>query len=195
MTGPFVLSAGTPNPVQEEPDSDRLILDALARGDASALDWIWDAYAGRLLAFAAALLCSHHDAEEILQNVFVKIAQNRARLAAARSLKAYLFTMTRNEAMTLARRRGRIEIAVDPAEFGLIPAEMPEAPPPEEAEVAARHLAALPEKQRAVIVLKIFEDLTFDQIAASLKISINTAASRYRYGLEKLKRRLNGGSP
>lgn len=195
MTGPFVLSAGTPNPVQEELDSDRPILDALARGDARALDWIWDAYASRLLAFAAAILCSHHDAEETLQNVFVKIAQNRARLAAARSLKAYLFTMVRNEAMTLVRRRGRIEIAVDPAEFGLIPAVPADPPAPEEAEAAARHLAALPEKQREVVVLKIFEDLTFDEIAASLKISINTAASRYRYGLEKLKRRLNGGSP
>ena len=179
----------------DEPNNDKPIRDALARGDSIALDWIWDAYATRLLAFATSILCSHHDAEEILQNVFVKIAQNRARLAAARSLKAYLFTMTRNEAMTLARRRGRIEIAVDPAEFGLIPAERPEPPPPEEAEAAARHLAALPDKQRAVIVLKIFEDLTFDQIAASLKISINTAASRYRYGIEKLQRRMNGGSP
>ena len=189
------MSSEIPDPVQTDSDNDRRILDALTHGDAIALDWIWNAYASRLLAFATALLCSHHDAEETLQNVFVKIARNRDRLAAARSLKAYLFTMTRNEAMTLARRRGRIEIAVDPSDFVLLPAEIPEPPPPEEAEAAARHLAALPEKQRAVIVLKIFEDLTFDQIAASLKISINTAASRYRYGIEKLKRRLNGGSP
>ena len=188
-------SLQTHSPMPDEPNNDKPILDALARGDSIALDWIWDAYASRLLAFATALLCSHHDAEETLQNVFVKIAQNRSRLAAARSFEAYLFAMTRNEAMTLARRRGRIEIAVDPSDFVLLPAEIPEPPPPEEAEAAARHLAALPEKQRAVIVLKIFEDLTFDQIAASLKISLNTAASRYRYGIEKLKRRLNGGSP
>lgn len=175
--------------------NDRTLLDALARDDASALDGIWDAYAARLLAFATAILCSHHDAEETLQNVFVKIARNRTQIAAARSLQAYLFTMTRNEAMTLARRRGRIEITVDPSEFGLVPAEMPEPPPPEEAEAAARHLAALPNKQREVVVLKIFEDLTFDQIAASLKISINTAASRYRYGIEKLRQCLKKGTP
>lgn len=181
--------------MQEEPDNDRPILDALARDDAIALDWIWDAYAGRLLAFATALLCSHHDAEETLQNVFVKIAQNRARLAAARSLKAYLFTMVRNEACTLARQRGRREIPVDPAEFSLIPAAPADPPAPEEAEAAARHLAALPEKQREVIVLKIFQDMTFDEIAISIGISLNTAASRYRYGLDKLRQRLNGGSP
>ncbi len=190
---PSVSLAVSPT-MQTDPENDPRILDALSRGDSIALDWIWDAYASRLLAFATALLCSRHDAEEILQNVFVKIARNDSRLAAARSLKAYLFTMTRNEALSLARRRGRIEIAVDPAEFGLIPATPAAPPPPEEAEAAARHLAALPEKQRAVIALKIFEDLTFDQIAASLKISINTAASRYRYGIDKLRNRLHGGS-
>lgn len=176
-----------------EQDNDQRILDALVRDDPIALDWIWDAYASRLLAFATALLCSHHDAEEVLQNTFVKIAQNRARLAAARALKAYLFTMVRNEAYTLARRRGRLEISVDPCEFGLIPAQMSDALP-EETEAAARHLAALPEKQREVIVLKIFQNLTFDEISISLGISLNTAASRYRYGIEKLKRRLNGGA-
>lgn len=181
--------------MQTEQDSDRQILAALARGDSCALDWIWDAYAARLLAFATALLCSHHDAEEILQNVFVKIAQNRAHLAAARSLKAYLFTMVRNEACTLARRRGRREIPVDPDEFGLIPAAAADPPLPDEAEAAARHLAALPEKQREIIVLKIYEEMTFDEISVSLGISLNTAASRYRYGIEKLKRHLNGATP
>ena len=181
--------------MQTEPDSDSQIRAALARGDACALDWIWDAYAPRLLAFAVAILCSHHDAEEVLQNVFVKIAQNRALLAAARSLKAYLFTMVRNEACTLARQRGRREIPVDPAEFGLIPAAPADPPAPEEAEAAARHLAALPEKQREVVVLKIFRELTFDEISVSLGISLNTAASRYRYGIEKLQRRMNGGTP
>jgi RNA polymerase sigma-70 factor, ECF subfamily len=181
--------------VQAEHDSDQRICAALMRGDSAALDWIWDAYATRLLAFATALLRSRHDAEETLQNVFVKIAQNRTRLAVARSLKAYLFTMTRNEAMTLACQRNRREIPVDPASFGLLPADPAHPPAPDEAEAAARHLAALPEKQREVIVLKIFQDMTFDEISISLRISLNTAASRYRYGLEKLKRRLNGGSP
>ncbi|NCA83377.1 MAG: sigma-70 family RNA polymerase sigma factor [Opitutae bacterium] len=189
------LALRNPFPVQPEQDSDKPIRDALARSDSIALDWIWDAYSPRLLAFATALLCSRHDAEETMQNVFVKIARNRARLAAARSLKAYLFTMTRNEAYTLARQRGRREISVDPQSFGLIPATPADLPAPEEAAAAARLLAALPEKQREVVVLKIYEEMTFDEIARSLRISLNTAASRYRYGLEKLRQRLKEGSP
>jgi RNA polymerase sigma-70 factor (ECF subfamily) len=179
-------------PVQHDPVTDSQILDALARGDAIALDWIWDAYAAHLLAYATAILCSHHDGAESLQNVFIKIARNRERLAAARSLKAYLFTMTRNEALTLVRQRGRREIPVDPADFGWIPAEPANPPASETAEAAARHLARLPEKQREVIVLKVYQDMTFNEIAHALGFSLNTAASRYRYGMEKLKRCMKG---
>jgi RNA polymerase sigma-70 factor (ECF subfamily) len=48
-------------------------------------------------------------------------------------------------------------------------------------------LARLPEEQRAVLVLKTWGGLTFPQIAAALEIPANTAASRYRYAVEKLR--------
>jgi len=51
-------------------------------------------------------------------------------------------------------------------------------------------LAELPAEQRAVVHLKLWEGLTFEQIAEALGIPPNTAASRYRYGLDKLRERL-----
>jgi RNA polymerase sigma-70 factor (ECF subfamily) len=51
-------------------------------------------------------------------------------------------------------------------------------------------LGDLPPEQRAVIHLKLWEELTFEQIAEALDIPPNTAASRYRYGLDKLRERL-----
>jgi RNA polymerase sigma-70 factor (ECF subfamily) len=54
----------------------------------------------------------------------------------------------------------------------------------------ASALVGLPEEQRAVVHLKLWEELTFEEIAAALDISPNTAASRYRYGLDKLRGRL-----
>ena len=51
-------------------------------------------------------------------------------------------------------------------------------------------LAELPAEQRAVVHLKLWEGLTFEQIADALDIPLNTAASRYRYGLNKLRERL-----
>jgi RNA polymerase sigma-70 factor, ECF subfamily len=51
-------------------------------------------------------------------------------------------------------------------------------------------LGELPPEQRAVVHLKLWEGLTFEQIADALGIPLNTAASRYRYGLDKLRERL-----
>src|ERR1017187_4161428 len=51
-------------------------------------------------------------------------------------------------------------------------------------------LAELPAEQRAVVHLKLWDGLTFEQIAGALDIPLNTAASRYRYGLDKLRERL-----
>lgn len=53
-------------------------------------------------------------------------------------------------------------------------------------------LSKLPEKFREVITLKIWGELTFDQIGKTLDISPNTAASRYRYGMEAMRRSLEG---
>ena len=54
----------------------------------------------------------------------------------------------------------------------------------------AEALGELPEEQRAIVHLKLWEDLTFQAIAELLDIPRNTAASRYRYGLDKLRVRL-----
>ena len=51
-------------------------------------------------------------------------------------------------------------------------------------------LGELPPDQRAVVHLKLWSGLTFEQIAETLEIPLNTAASRYRYGLDKLRARL-----
>jgi RNA polymerase sigma-70 factor (ECF subfamily) len=62
---------------------------------------------------------------------------------------------------------------------------------PEE-RAAMRGLAALPQNQREVIVLKIWHKHTFEEIGELLEVSPNTAAGRYRYGLQKLRLFLNG---
>ena len=51
----------------------------------------------------------------------------------------------------------------------------------------AKGLLELPSEQRAVVHLKLWEHLTFEQIAEALEIPMNTAASRYRYGIDKLR--------
>ena len=69
-------------------------------------------------------------------------------------------------------------------------AAAPEPDEPAFREALSEALGELPPEQRAVVHLKLWEDLTFEHIAELLDIPLNTAASRYRYGLDKLRERL-----
>ncbi|MBN2450035.1 MAG: sigma-70 family RNA polymerase sigma factor [Lentisphaeria bacterium] len=179
--------------MRERDPGEEPIRDLLAADDPAALELIWDRYAAALHAFAASLAGSCADAEEVVQQVFLKVARMRGRIARARSIRAYLYAMTRNEAMNVLRRRKRWVEMPDEAAW-LVAAEAPQAPglSPDE---AARLLASLPARQREVVSLKVFCGMTFQEIAGALGVSANTAASRYRYGLEKLRKLFGEDAP
>ncbi len=69
-------------------------------------------------------------------------------------------------------------------------AAAPEPDEPAFREALSGALGELPPEQRVVVHLKLWEGLTFEQIAELLRVPLNTAASRYRYGLDKLRQRL-----
>ena len=165
---------------------DNMLRAALARNDPAAVELMWDRYAGDLLAYLQAVLCSRHDAEDVLQTVFVRIVQKRHRLAKARRLDAYVYRIARNEAFRLIgrRKKDRTIEAVNES-WLIVPEEKPG--PNDLAEQLQAALVRLPQSQREVIVMKIYGQKTFLEISRLLGLSQNTAASRYRYGIEKLQ--------
>jgi RNA polymerase sigma-70 factor (ECF subfamily) len=165
---------------------DNVLRAALKRNDPDAVELIWDRYAKDLFAYLQAVLCSRHDAEDTLQAVFIRIVQKRHRLAKARRLDAYVYRIARNEAFRFIERRKkeRIVNAVDKS-WLTVPEDKPG--PNDLAEQLQAALASLPRPQREVIVMKIYRQKTFLEISRLLGISQNTAASRYRYGMEKLR--------
>jgi len=80
--------------------SDNILREALGRNDPAAVELMWERYAKDLLTFLQALLCSKHDAEDVLQTVFVRIVRKRHRLANARCLDAYVYRIARNVVLT-----------------------------------------------------------------------------------------------
>ena len=170
----------------DENSADASIRAALARGDPTAVELIWDRYADDLLAFLAARLCSRHDAEDVLQALFVRIVRRRQVLARARHLDAYLYRMARNEAATYLRARRLKRRDVADTEPWLVPRETGDQQYDltEQLQVT---LSRLPQAQREVVVLKVYREKTFGEIAELLGVSLNTAASRYRYGMERLR--------
>jgi RNA polymerase sigma-70 factor, ECF subfamily len=176
--------------LQEKADDS--IREALARDDPAVIERIWDRYAGDLLAMLQARLGSRHDGEDVLQAVFVRIVRNRHRLAKARCLESYIFRIARNEAAGYVRRRGRTERTLPDPWLVASGDDHEQSDRVDQLETA---LAQLPAEQREVIVLKVYREKTFAQIAGMLGISQNTAASRYRYAIERLYKVLKEPEP
>ena len=159
---------------------------ALAGNDPAAVGLLWDHYAKDLLAYLQAILCSLHDAEDVLQMVFVRIVRMRHQLAKARCRDAYIYRIARNEALRLIGRRKSDKTAETVKEPWLIRSESSQ-DSKDMAEWLQTALARLPQPQREVIVMKTYRQKTFLEISQLLGLSQNTVASRYRYSMEKLR--------
>ena len=156
------------------------------------IEGLYDEYAPALFAFLLNFTRNETDTRDVLQEVFVKLARQPDALRAVRDQRAFLLRLAHNAAIDLMRRRSTR--ARQHEQFGaerLSPFAATE--DPDEAafrEELSAALGELPTDQRAVVHLKLWEGLTFEQIAGVLEIPLNTAASRYRYGLDKLRARL-----
>jgi len=170
--------------ILDENPADNVLRAALSANDPAAVKLLWDRYAKGLLAYLQAMLCSLHDAEDVLQTVFVNIVRQRHRLARARNLDAYVYRIARNEAFRLIGRRKKTKEPVKES-WLIVPERNPE--PDDLAERLQAALEHLPQSQREVIVMKIYGQKTFLDIARILELPQNTVASRYRYGIEKLR--------
>lgn len=123
-------------------------------------------------------------AQEVVQELFLKLARDAEAITNARSERAMLFTMTRNLALDALRQRQRQEKALEAWEQEQSP-DWFEPAADHEALIAV--LAALPEEQRSVVHLHVWEDMTFREIGELLGLPTQTIASRYRYALDKLR--------
>jgi len=160
------------------------LLDGLVAGQECAFAAIYDRHGAAMLRVAAAIAGSREEAEDAVQDVFVGLVRAGERLRAVQNLRAYLFASVRRAALRRRRRRRPAALASH---------DVPEARASREAgdaETAARlerALALLPQEQREVVALHVDGGLTFGECAEILAISPNTAASRYRYALGKLR--------
>lgn len=158
-------------------------LARLAKGDPSALDELYDHFGPQCYRYALGMLGRAEAAEDALQELFLELARARGRLGPVRSGRAYLFAMLRH-AVWRRLRRSR-ERSGEPA--AVFERPLPSGIPESAALDVESALAGLPAEQREVVVLKIYQDMTFAEIADATRVSQNTAASRYRYAIERLR--------
>jgi RNA polymerase sigma-70 factor (ECF subfamily) len=150
---------------------------------------LYDDHAPALYAFLLNFTRREADARDVLQELFVKLAERPQRLAGVQEPRAFLLRLAHHQAIDAHRRRATHDAALERAAEEP-PAMFAASADPDEADfrrALTEALAELPAEQRAVVHLKLWEHMTFAEIAEALDIPANTAASRYRYGVDKLQ--------
>ncbi|MGE5191598.1 MAG: RNA polymerase sigma factor [Deltaproteobacteria bacterium] len=154
----------------------------LQRKGETALAELFDLVAPRSVRYARALTHNQDDAEDALQAAFVRVALYPRALAEADRPWAYLLRIVRNEALKMIQKKRGDEHQSQAAEAWIEDASIDF----DARQLVQQSLEKLPSSQSEVVLLKIWEGMTFAEIAEVLGESPNTAASRYRYALQKL---------
>lgn len=174
---------------------DRLLLWKFRQGSKDAFRAIYEKYAGDMLTLAGNLLDDKAGAEDIVQDVFIKLVESVETFRLTGNLKSYLATCVVNRSRDYIRRSIRHRNAMaKQAEKSAVETKstIHLAVCSEELEKLSIALAELPYEQREAVALHIHGNMRFRQIAELQNVSTKTAQSRYRYGLDKLRSTLNG---
>jgi RNA polymerase sigma-70 factor (ECF subfamily) len=164
------------------------------RSDGDAIRCIYLKYKDDLLRLAVALLHDENLAEDVLNDSFVALAQSIGKVRLTGNLRSYLTVCVANLSRNIYRaRQNKSTVAIEDASDIRSPLTGPEqsAVLNEEYHRVEDAMAKLPYEQREVIVLHLRNDIRFREIAHLQNVSINTAMSRYRCGLDKLRSLLN----
>ena len=174
---------------------DKVLVWRFKCGSRDAFRRIYEKYENDLLTLAVNLLGDGSAAEDVVQDVFISFVQSVEKFRLSGSLKGYLARCVANRARDRIRKSRRQRVGpVNDAEAVLSDTAGPIqlVMRSEELQQLSCAMTELPYEQREVIMLHLHGEMKFRQIAELQKVSIKTAQSRYRYGLDKLRTTLNG---
>lgn len=174
---------------------DEVLIAAVADGDETALGLLYDRYAKPVYSLAARITQDQGLAEEITQEVFLRLWRNAATFDVERGrFASWLLSVTHHLAVDqMRRRRARPQIVASTDDSPVLGLPDTRTDVEEEAwlqvrrDLIARALAELPAAQRRVIELAYFSGLTHVEIAALLGDPLGTVKTRMRLGLQKLR--------
>jgi RNA polymerase sigma-70 factor (ECF subfamily) len=164
-------------------ESDEELMAAIARGEERALGALVDRYAARLHAFLLRVTGNRDDADDLLQDAWIRVARGAPGFDRGRRARPWLYGIAANLARDLHRRRGvRLraahEIRSEPP---------PPAPRPLDRIDLRERLARLPERLREVLVLRFYDDLDEAEMAEALGIPRGTVKSRLHGAIRALR--------
>ena len=176
-----------------------LLVGLAQKGDSKAFRDLMSAYQTAFYGVARRYTQSHEDADDVLQEAFVKIYQNLAGLTHREAFFPWSRRILVNTALDAIRKRRRSAAVEVPATEGMEAAREDPALDPPDRRVEKREfflkleraLRALPPRQREIVTLHDIEGLSTDEIARRCDCPPATVRSNLFYGREKLRRMLS----
>ncbi len=163
-------------------------IEGIAAGRQEALAQLYQETRGSVYGFALSLVKNVHDAEDVVQDVYVKIWESAAGYQPLGKPLAWIFTITRNEAYMSLRRQKRSTPA-DPADWAEVFAEEA-AVSPEDKVVLEAVMSLLGDEDRQIVILHAVAGMKHKEIADLLGLKLSTVLSRYNRAIEKLRKAL-----
>ncbi len=168
----------------------------LKKGDFASFDHLFSVYKERLYAFALGYLKSTEDARELVQEVFIKVWENREELDEKKSFNAYLFTISKNTILNHFRKRANDKKYIEyiKQHTGIEYTRTEEDIEYSDLEGQAKKVIdQLPPRRRKIYRLSREEGLTYEEIASKLNISKKTVENQITQALKFLRERLGNG--
>ena len=173
--------------------SDLQILDKLKDGDPLAYNQLFAKYYMPLCVYSLKYCDSFQLAEDIVQDFFVKIWDEKIYLKFEDPMSPYLFKAIKNNTLQAIKKQSRFQFdAIEKMVNNLIEEEpLDFANLEEEKKILFQQLEALPEKSKAVFKAIVLENLKYKEVAERLDISVNTVKTHYSRALKQLRLRLD----
>ena len=166
---------------------DRALIKAFQAGDEFAFVSLYNRYKGGVYAYCAKMLQDRTLAQDVMQETFLRVYENRHRLLNTSSFKSWLYTIARNQCLNqLRRQRRQVPLVDEPP-----PPAIPDTPgsrleKSEQIALVNQYLAHLKPDYREVIILREYQNLSYEEIAAVTRSTLSAVKSR----LFKARRKL-----
>jgi RNA polymerase sigma-70 factor (ECF subfamily) len=162
-----------------------------------AFDVLYKRYCKRVYKFGYSILKSREDSENLMQDVFLNLWENRHKVEKNSSIKSYVFTITYNSSISIIRRKAKEsqfmeylksqqEITVEPVNIELEYTEL--------TNKLDKILQALPQRQKEIYLLHRVKGFKYSEIAESLNISVNTVENHMSRALKSIREKLGNYS-
>ena len=168
--------------------SELALIESFRSGDEFAFVSLYNRYKGPVYAFCYKMLLDSNAAQDVMQETFLRVYENRDRLMKSGAFKSWLFTIARNQCLNWLRKSGR-HVPLSDDEYELPPASdtpFTRMEKSEQIRFVTRFLESLRPEYREVLILREYQNLSYEEIAAVTRSTLSAVKSR----LFKARRKL-----